>query len=176
MQTERNQWGERNPVAHDTHIRLQVSDEDTTWSGEYRREDVPCQHMSPRELDITHQWSQTGNWVASWAFVSHYYQPVIRRAYRQLWMPSEGSCLSPFQSPSPCCSHYTDRLRLSWSYWNATGATASIAYAWKTCKSHRKVETWHLKKWQSTLWPASRSANMWLVHQLKKRDKYLVLW
>lgn len=80
---------------------------------------------------MTHQRPQTGDLVACWAFVLHYYQPVIRQAHGQLWISSEGSSLPPLQSPSPCCYHYSDRLRLSWCYWNATGGTSCFTCAWK---------------------------------------------
>ena len=53
-----------------------------------------------RGLDITHQWPQTGDLVACWAFVLHYYQAMIRQAHGQLSIPSEGSGLSPSSLPS----------------------------------------------------------------------------
>ena len=61
-----------------------------------------CLHIEergPRGLDMTHQRPQTGDLVACWAFVPHYYQPVIRQAHGQLRIPSEGSSLSPSSLP-----------------------------------------------------------------------------
>lgn len=53
----------------------------------------------PRGLDMTHQRPQTGDLVACWAFVPHYYQPVIHQAHGQISIPSEGSGLSPSRLP-----------------------------------------------------------------------------
>lgn len=47
----------------------------------------------PRGLDVTHR-PQTGDLVVCWAFVPHYYQPVIHQAHEQLYIPSEDSSLS----------------------------------------------------------------------------------
>lgn len=57
---------------------------------------------------MTHQRPQTGDLVACWAFVPHYYQPVIRQAHGQLSIPSEGSSLPPFSLP-PRAVIQTDR-------------------------------------------------------------------
>lgn len=48
---------------------------------------------------MTHQRPQTGDLVACWAFVPHYYQAVIRQAHGQLSIPSEESSLSPSRLP-----------------------------------------------------------------------------
>ena len=53
----------------------------------------------PRGLDMTHQQPQTGDLLACWAFVPHYYQAVIRQAHGQPSIPSEGSSLSPSSLP-----------------------------------------------------------------------------
>lgn len=48
---------------------------------------------------MTHQQTQTEDLVACWAFVPHYYQPVIRQAHGPPSIPSEGSSLSPSSLP-----------------------------------------------------------------------------
>jgi len=48
---------------------------------------------------MTRQRPQTGDLVAYWAFVPHYYQPGIRQAHGQLSIPSGGSSRSPSSLP-----------------------------------------------------------------------------
>lgn len=59
---------------------------------------------------MTHQRPQTGDLVACWAFVPHYYQPVIRQAHGQLSIPSEGSSLSPSSLPP----HAVTTIQTDW--------------------------------------------------------------
>lgn len=59
---------------------------------------------------MTHQRPQTGDLVVCWAFVPHYYQPVIRQAHGQPSIPSEGSSLSPSSLPP----HAATTIQIDW--------------------------------------------------------------
>lgn len=114
---------------------LPFSDGGSTWSEKQRRGDVPCLHIDRVERP-------EGTWCDRPAAPDRGFSGVLGFCATLLsasdpsgtWAaldPFRGKQSIPLQSPSQCCYHYSDRLRLSWCYWNARGETSCFTYTWK---------------------------------------------
>lgn len=138
-------WGEIEYLKKHILDWLQVSDGGSTLSGKERRGDVPCQHIDRVERP-------EGTWYDTPAAPDRGFSGVLGFCATLLSasdLPGTWAALDPFrreqsiplQSPSPCCYHYSDRLRLSRCYWNATGEhPASLTHEKKNLENDRKVE------------------------------------
>lgn len=109
-----------------------------------RRGDVPCLHID---------WVERpeGTWCDTPAAPDRGFSGVLGFCATLLSAsdpPGTWAALDPFrrkhsislQSPSKCCYHYSDRLRLSWCYWNAGGGGILLHLRMKKKKSLKNVK------------------------------------